>query len=237
LPGAAIVARNIISYNSPKKKESRTTRRRESDEVSEDNPYGTKVIKVKAGAATRVSLQNKSTHSNNTSIGVTQDHQGSTYKTSVERKDSNIDNLLEDLNLEESQNLPTTKRGAKQTSIVYNAPEPGARNDAITPLNDNDLGFMESNNNFNDQQASNIIQFVQDDEPENNMFNFGLENTPEDRRREAESNINKEKSPNQFRMTELLNDFGIDEENDEIAVKASNPKPQEDDFLNEFEWD
>uniref|UniRef100_A0A7S3JAI1 Uncharacterized protein n=1 Tax=Euplotes harpa TaxID=151035 RepID=A0A7S3JAI1_9SPIT len=108
LPGAAVIARNIISYDSPKPKKSRTTRRIDSDSETEaGNKNSSAIIKPSQTMAVK-NVNQGSVYSNNDSTvvgsqnrktNVTVNVQG---KVPVKEKQKQVDDLMQDLDDEET---------------------------------------------------------------------------------------------------------------------------------------
>ena len=270
LPGAAIITRNIISYDEPHGKTSRASRRKNT-ETEEDFNVNTSV-NVKTNNMSRVvHVKHNSIHSNNAStlIGTQErdrvkeeDHErGMKYEPRNKKED--IDNLLQELDVEDSGmnfgKLPV-KKHESAIRIVHNQradekfefaePEESEHESPVKNFNHNKLPFGDDEEEgFNygfDNPTSGIINFVanEDPEPQRDDFGYGMLDEEEDNFRPSanKKKVNnydddEDESPKQFALDDLLDDnFDAGKKHDAIQTKPKNRNPTEDDLLAEFEW-
>lgn len=271
MPGAAIITRNIISYDEPHGKTSRASRRKNTETEEDFNVNHS--VSVKANNMSRVvHVKHNSIHSNNAStlIGTQErdrvkedDHQrGMKYEPKNKKED--IDNLLEELDAEDSgMNIekPQIKQQEAAIRIVHNQraddkfqfaeAEESEHESPVKNFNQNSLPFAEDEEDeFNygfDNPTNGIINYVSNDDPEphHDGFGYGMLDEEEDlfnpssnKKKPNNYDDDEDESPKQFALDDLLDDnFEVSKKHDEIQTKPKKQKePTADDLLAEFEW-
>jgi hypothetical protein len=264
LPGAAVITRNVISYEEkPKGKTSRNSRRKESlpdsDAGNTTNVVaGGGAMVVKAGNAVKFNHNQDSKFPTNYFIATWDTNRQPVQNTNVvttnivsgqntSRKDD-LNNLLEELDNEKEPKYddPPQEQGIR----MINMENQDNFEDDESPVvhgqkmqEQPQMFNMEDANDHFDQPKDDVVKFANHEEPEPvNMFNMDEFN---DDKPQQSPQVSKPKPPaNQekgFALDDLLDDFDQSKGNDEIQVKAEKvlqieTQLGEDDFLAEFEW-
>jgi len=245
-----------VSYDSPKKPTSRTSRRSNSNS---DGEYGktNHSVAVKATTISRGNnMHNRSTTSAVSSVGATYDPPK--FKNSSEiiigGKKEDLSNLMEEFDLEDSNKFPAANK-PKRDIIQFEAPDPSENYKGMMGMNNmSGQSSVKSNMNYEmNQQSEGVMKFDPSEAMDHEEFNMAIRNEKEFKLGLDDSSLpqrfnNDVKRPTfeknviqdmqNFQMDDFLQGDFDDNNNDhrESANPTTNNPNMDNDNLDEFDW-